>query len=376
MESRTYKSMITIAFHHMGGEQWTAGLVVQELMLRALRSLPEPRPSIFLTAWKETPERDMVPFLPLINNVICLPPTNGNARTRALRQNNVDVFISLPTETALTIDLPRIVWIYDFQHRHFPEYFQPSETHRMDRLFSENSASANRILIYSQAVMDDLAKFCPEALSRARLIRFVPHLPLEVFGPASSGVPLHYKLPERFFILPNRFLPHKNHAVIVEALGQLAKAGCTPVVVCTGHDQTPTAEAIVARCRELGIENSFIRLGVVPRHDYFELLRHSVAMLNPSRFEGFGLSVAEAKYLGKQTILSDLPVMREHAVPNAIYATPYSPDEWATHMKAVWEHPLSPPRPQGELQNLYFNDQKLFGKQILALCMDACAMLI
>jgi glycosyltransferase involved in cell wall biosynthesis len=41
-------------------------------------------------------------------------------------------------------------------------------------------------------------------------------------------------------------------------------------------------------------------------------MRQSVAVLNPSLYEGFALTVGEATALGKAVIASDLPAHREH----------------------------------------------------------------
>ncbi|MEI6809727.1 MAG: glycosyltransferase family 1 protein [bacterium] len=329
--------MITIALHHMGGEQWTAGLIVQEMLLQALHSLPAPRPCVKLTVWKETPERDIEAFRSLVDEVICLPAAGGKERAEVLGRHGVDVFFSLPTESALDLNIPRIVWMYDFQHRHYPENFSTAEVNRRDRLFKAHAASADRILIYSQAVMTDLAAVAPESIGRARLVRFVPHIPPNCCEMAPGEICLRYGLPERFFFLPNHFLPHKNHAIVIEALGHLAACGRKPAVVCTGQDKTLVAETLAARCGKLSIEKQFIRLGLVPRGDYFQLLRKSVALINPSLFEGFGLSVAEAAGLGKKVLLSDIPVLREHDAPRAEYFAPDDSLELASKMAALWD---------------------------------------
>lgn len=329
--------MITIALHHMGGEQWTAGLIVQEMLLQALRSLPAPRPCVKLTVWKETPGRDIEAFRPLVDEVICLPATGGKERAEVLKRHGVDVFFSLPTESALDLNIPRIVWMYDFQHRHYPENFTTAEVARRNHLFKAHAASADRILIYSQTVMDDLAAVAPESIERACLLRFVPYIPSNCCETAPEEVRLRHGLPERFFFLPNHFLPHKNHAVVIDALGHLAAGGSRPVVVCTGQDKAPLAETLAARCNKLSIEKQFMRLGLVSRGDYFQLLRQSVALINPSLFEGFGLSVAEAAGLGKRALLSDIPVLREHDAPRAGYFAPDDYLELASKMAALWD---------------------------------------
>ncbi len=363
--------MITIALHNMAGEEWTAGGVVQEVFLQALRGLPEEKPSLRLTVWKETPERVIAPFRTMVDDVICLPSSGSDARNEVLKQNGVDVFVSLPIESALMVNVPRIVWIYDFQHRHYPENFSLEELERRDRLFKAHADSSSLLLIYSQSVMKDLKEFAARALARARLLRFVPHIPTECYARTAEDTHSRYGLPERFFLMPNHFLPHKNHRVVVEALGQLAARGCRPVVVCTGRRQTPAAERLAERCRYYGVSNQFVCLDVVPREDYFHLLRASLAVINPSRFEGFGLSVAEAKYLGKRAILADIPVMREHEISDAFYAAPDAPDEWANHMKRIWENPAIPLLDFDKLLDVYLCDQRMFGEKLLKLCDDA-----
>jgi glycosyltransferase involved in cell wall biosynthesis len=58
-------------------------------------------------------------------------------------------------------------------------------------------------------------------------------------------------------------------------------------------------------------------LGVVPHAEVYALMRQSVALLQPSLFEGWSTSVEEAKSLGKRVILSDIAVHREQDPPQA-----------------------------------------------------------
>jgi hypothetical protein len=56
-----------------------------------------------------------------------------------------------------------------------------------------------------------------------------------------------------------------------------------------------------------------------------------------------GLSVAEALALGKRVLMSDLPVLREQKVPNAVYFDPADPQDLAEKMGAIWQSaPMGP----------------------------------
>jgi glycosyltransferase involved in cell wall biosynthesis len=78
----------------------------------------------------------------------------------------------------------------------------------------------------------------------------------------------------------------------------------------------------MAHADELGLRDSFRTLGVIPYDDLLGLMVNSIALLNPSRAEGWSTSVEEAKSLGKRVILSNIPVHLEQAPPDGIYVDP------------------------------------------------------
>src|SRR5690606_7479795 len=60
------------------------------------------------------------------------------------------------------------------------------------------------------------------------------------------------------------------------------------------------------------------------------LMRKSVAIINPSLFEGWSTTVEEAKSLGKSILLSSIAVHLEQAPKRGLYFTPHDPNELAT----------------------------------------------
>ena len=68
---------------------------------------------------------------------------------------------------------------------------------------------------------------------------------------------------------------------------------------------------------------------MVPREDLYQLIRQSLAVLQPSLFEGWSTTVEEAKSIGKQIILSDLPVHREQVESGARFFDANDPNSLA-----------------------------------------------
>jgi hypothetical protein len=146
------------------------------------------------------------------------------------------------------------------------------------------------------------------------VLRFVSQPRLGERLPLSIGeLQQRLGVPAKFFHLPNQMWKHKNHALVVEALRHAPEA----VVVATGpredYRHAGVYDSLMAQVRAHGLEERFLHLGLVSFHELASLMHHAVAIINPSRFEGWSTTVEEAKSLGKRVLVSDIPVHREQA---------------------------------------------------------------
>ena len=67
------------------------------------------------------------------------------------------------------------------------------------------------------------------------------------------------------------------------------------------------------------LEKNYRYLGVVSNIELMSLMFHSIAVINPSEFEGRSSTVEQAKILGKQIILSNIKIHKEQKPENAKY---------------------------------------------------------
>jgi glycosyltransferase involved in cell wall biosynthesis len=145
-----------------------------------------------------------------------------------------------------------------------------------------------------------------------------------------------FELPARFVHLPNQLWKHKNHELVVEALARTPEV----VVVATGPTENYRHAGLftdlMAQVRKLGLGERFRHLGLVSFAEMISLMRHSVAVINPSRFEGWSTTVEEAKSLGKRLLVSDIPVHREQAPARASYFGVDDPAAVAAQLAEAW----------------------------------------
>lgn len=236
--------------------------------------------------------------------------------------------------------LPFLPWIPDLQHRRLPHFFSARECEARDRSFRLSLRQGTLVLVSSEAARRDVEEAYPGFGAKLRVLRFVSCL---AGGGAAPGDAAGAGEGVRFLLLPNQFWVHKNHALVLEALGILKGRGRKVLVVATGsaHEWRSPGhfEGLMRRRAELGIEEQFRVEGLVPHARLAALMRGAHAIVNPSLFEGWSTTVEEAKSLGKRVILSDLPVHREQAPARATFFDPADAGQLAEVLWSVWNEP-------------------------------------
>ena len=264
-----------------------------------------------------------------------------------LRRHHVDVLSHVaplgPRSTARVLS-----WIPDFQERHLPDFFAADEVARRETGYRAIVAGATRIILSSEDARADLATLYPQAVDKARVLRFVA-MTKGTTDDRSGHVADTYGVDGPYFYLPNQFWIHKNHAVVVAALAILKARGVPATVIATGSTNDYRHPDFFDRFRQsvvdAGVEDRFRIAGLVPFEDVGALARHSVALINPSLFEGWSTTVEEAKSAGKRILLSDIPVHREQAPERGAYFGPHDAAALADLMtRTIADHDLAEER--------------------------------
>lgn len=364
-----------IAFAELPTTQWIAGAHYLKNLWIALRSLDcGQRPEILMVVPPSAKGESYSVLKPHLDELLLWPPRRSRSDfwwhqslrlqrrlgiwlgpwpslASFLHKHQVDCLFA-PTHFGPRFSVPLLSWIPDFQHLHLPEMFSPEQVRGRTIGYSRIAARADRVILSSQDAFRDFGDFAPSALDKPRVLPFVAQVPADAYTSNPDWVCDYYHLPDRFFYLPNQFWKHKNHSAVVEALS-IARAKHPEItVVCTGSTtdiRNPQyLSELLPAISERGLRNYFILLGLVPHSHVFPLLRQSLAMLQPSLFEGWSTTVEEAKSLGKRVILSDIATHREQNPPQAMFFDPRDPQALADCMMAAFDS--LEPGPDDELE--------------------------
>lgn len=294
-----------------------------------------------------------------------------------LRRHAVDVLfgLTLPFRYGRVATLS---WIPDLQHRRLVEMFGKREHLARDELFMRAGRVATRVVVTSEVVGSDFAELAPAYAHKVRVLRPVTFVPASAYVHSPGAAVRMYDLPEKFIYVPNQLWKHKNHKSLFRAVELLKQRGLKVFVVLTGepidHRHPAHAGQLFRELAELGIWRQVAYLGVVPREHVLQLIRQSVCVVNPSLFEGWGLTVDEAGSVGKRVVLSDIPAHREQKPPHAVFFDPLDCDDLANKLAEVWQH--TPPGPAAvlELRARKALPERLraYGRAVVAVATEAC----
>lgn len=264
------------------------------------------------------------------------PPTNAGwilaGLPRTARTAGVDL-IHAPAYTApLLAPVPVVLTIHDVSYQRHPEWY-PYRRDWLRRAFYRSSArAAHRVLTVSEFSAREIV--AAYAIPPER-IAVVPLGVDAYFGePAddSSGAPVD----EPYLLHVGDVHERRNLGVVIEAIAAIRRAPGAPglSLVMAGHDRgsVPGLKDLAAR---VGVADTIAHVGVVTEARLRALYQHAVALVYPSRYEGFGLPVLEAMASGTPVIASRAASIPEVLGDAGVLLDPDDVAAWAGAIVSV-----------------------------------------
>jgi glycosyltransferase involved in cell wall biosynthesis len=280
----------------------------------------------------------------LAERIFCIMPLF----TSLLRKHNIHILSHVWFVCKGRMPFRIISWIPDFQYLHLPDLFPTLDTAQETRTQQRIIAQSDIVVVSSNDAFQDFKRVgLPSHHSRGRVLHFVsqPVAPLESSVITLESIERKYGFNGRYFYLPNQFWAHKNHLLVLQAVDRLKRSGVEVQIVCTGNtkDYRLTGSEYIDQLREFikanDLQHNIRIIGLIDYGDVLFLMRNAVAVINPSRFEGWSSSVEEAKSMGKTVVLSNIGTHLEQDPVNGYYFEPDDYFELAEILARVWNTP-------------------------------------
>ncbi|WP_419850635.1 glycosyltransferase family 4 protein [Candidatus Poriferisocius sp.] len=146
-----------------------------------------------------------------------------------------------------------------------------------------------------------------------------------------SDMPLAAAAPDLaspFVLYPAVTYSHKNHEVLLRALARLADDGVDVALVISGGPG-PLDIKLDHLAERLGVGGRWHRLGRIPRAVLDGLYRQAVAMVFPSKYEGYGLPAVEAMVRGCPVVAANAGALPDVVGSGGRLVEPDDDAQWA-----------------------------------------------
>jgi glycosyltransferase involved in cell wall biosynthesis len=220
-----------------------------------------------------------------------------------------------------------VVWIPDFQEKYLPQFFSKMAIYNR-HLYYKKIVSYNADIVFSSDnAKNDFNKFYSENTNKKYTLKFVSIIDIdELLKVNETEIRNKYSLDRPYFIVSNQFWAHKNHIVLLKALKILKEKNPEILAVFTGkeydHRNPEYASNLKTFVKENNLNNNVKFLGFLDRTDQLTLMKYSIAVIQPSLFEGWSTVVEDCKTIGKHVILSNIPVHAEQMNENVTFFDP------------------------------------------------------
>lgn len=149
-------------------------------------------------------------------------------------------------------------------------------------------------------------------------------------------------LPARFALYPATLMPHKDHETLLGALARLEDRELGLVLI--GHRDPGRWSTLRVLAGRLGIEHRVHHLGHLPEGALGALMRRASVLAFPSRYEGFGLPVAEAMACGLPVVAVRAAAVPEIAGDAALLVDPGDDAQLAASLDRLSSDPTQADR--------------------------------
>ncbi len=223
-----------------------------------------------------------------------------------------------------TTRLPQVITVHDLAFERLPAAFSPAFRRHAAVAHRHAARHAAAVLCVSRATAGEVATLW--GVPQRRIV-IAPH------GPGQELTALARREPTHFLYVGDDE-PRKNLPLLLDAFGTYRQAADRPL------------DLVLAGASSRVAAGSGIRIERAPSaRRLAELHAGAAALVHPSRYEGFGLTLLEAMSLGTPVIAGRIPAVRDVGGDAPHYVSPMGREPLAAAMLAL----AGDPGARGEL---------------------------
>lgn len=244
-----------------------------------------------------------------------------------LKKHAIDLFHSPISYIPPGVHIPSIVTIHDLRVFHDPHSYKKLRRRFLEKMIPRSAQKAVNIIAVSDYTKQDIIQTLGIPDNKITVIyegidtsRYRRTYSLKDIAKLIKK----YNLPNRYILTVGHLEPRKNYLRLLEAFALLKHEHHIPhILVITGQENWHY-QNIYRRVSELKLKNHVRFTGYFPDEDLAFLYQNADVYVQPSLFEGFGLTPLESMAAGTPVAVSNCTSHPEICGDAALYFDPYN----------------------------------------------------
>ncbi len=248
---------------------------------------------------------------------------------RELRKHHIDVLFNPGFTTPIFAPCPTVTVFHDLQHKRHPENFRWFDLPFWNAFLYASAHRSSRIITVSNTTKHDfLASYKMDA-SRVRVVH-------HGVDPEFFGIREQYSRngSQRYVLTVSTQHPHKNFLRLLLAYADFAheRPDVNLVMVGMRGFEAAEIERVIAEC---GLRDKVRCTGWIPRQELYALFAGADALIYPTSFEGFGMTLLEGLAAGLPVACSAIEPVRTLAGNAALLFDPDRVEDIAAALRRI-----------------------------------------
>jgi len=285
-----------------------------------------------------------------------------------LSKNNINIVthsVTLGNQDKIKI----ISWIPDMQQFYLKSDYNEIEIKKKKKQYLEYIKYSNKILFSSYTEKNKfLSLFKINKNIETVVIHNLPTLIKKKDFISYRKLRKKFSFKKNFFFIPNQFWEHKNHLFLFKVIKILKNPNC--LFIFSGelkdYRNQHHIKKILLFIKKNKLDRKILILNDIKYNEVISLIVNSIAVINPSLYEGWSTTVEEAKMYKKRLIVSNIDVHKEQVKKNSSFFYLNSPKSLINKINKI-KNLKKKKFNYSIISRSHFNKQKKFKNELFKL---------
>jgi glycosyltransferase involved in cell wall biosynthesis len=252
------------------------------------------------------------------------------------RNPKPEIFFTPSHYTPPIAPMPRVCMITDLGYLKFSEQFKKRDYWQLKIWTAISIKISKYIIAISEATNKDIVRHYPFARNKTQVVYLAGDneiISKKVSQKFAQKTLKKYRITKKYLLFLSTLKPNKNVERLIEAYNMLKNNKDYQLVIVGKKGWL--YENIFNKVKKLGLSKQVVFTGFVSPEEKIALFKNSYLFTLPSLWEGFGIDVLNAYFLGVPVVISNIASLPEVGGKAAIYVNPKSTKSIARGIEKV-----------------------------------------